>query len=419
MNNYGELVKEELSKENSFEGYLSERILSSPKRISREEFSSKKNEHRVITAFFSTAMNVYRNVILSNKTSLLKKYLLNDSVGQDAHKILSGLPESTWHIPHFFRTDASRNNGIYEIQCPGSGWGDNILLENIYLRKKLISEDECYNVDKSFYSELQRITGEDNPTVLHLLDNSSSPSLMRYFLYKTSLLGIKYFGYSKDAISKDINFVRSHSVQGLVSENLFKIRLEKVNTGRLKFDVPPLLIFDQKMILTLPFLEETKKLFSDDIRNALVYTTVLTDEGFVDEKGRWVKISDFIKRSPSQRKYYLKYGGCDTSINWGSRAVYRLDSNSVREIIKKGVVDYKLGRPWVIQPDVSDKETVSFFDLKTQEIQTQKMTSKYSVFYGPSGLMSVRCHHRGHNKVHGQEDSVVGMVYQDYGSKVR
>jgi hypothetical protein len=172
------------------------------------------------------------------------------------------------------------------------------------------------------------------------------------------------------------------------------------------------MIFDQKMILCLPFLDETRGEFSDDIRDLVAYTYPVSPKGFKDANGEWVTIEAFLKRQPRDRKYFLKYGGCDTTINWGSRAVYRLDDNKTASTwLTQAAKDYTVNRPWVIQPELSNKEKITYFVRNSDQPNSEILTAKYSSFYGPDGLLGVRTHHRRNTKVHGQSDATVGLAY--------
>lgn len=392
--------------------FFNENLLIEPINLTEIEYNVRGLNFNSIQEFLQIVIESFRNSLIENNefSTKIRTLLLNDSIENIPLSFYQSLDDKIWATPKFYRTDESKEGKIFEIQCPGSGWGDVILLEKLF-RKKFGSSYPYYNIQDSFIEEVKKITGKDIPSVMHLLDNSSNPSSMRYFIRETSK-GLKYWGFDKEAKNSKCDFIRSHSVYGLIAENLFKIRLEKAKNYEVQFDLPPLLIFDQKMILCLPFLDETKHLFNDKIRQTLSYTYTFTPQGFRDFDGTWVSVDEFKKRKPSNRKYFLKYGGCDTSINWGSRAVYRLDSDSCNEHIELALTDFNNNRPWVIQKDCSNKEEISYLERGKNEIQKKKLTAKYSSFYSPSGLLAIRTHHRQSTKVHGQEDSIAGMAYK-------
>jgi hypothetical protein len=199
-----------------------------------------------------------------------------------------------------------------------------------------------------------------------------------------------------------------------VAENLFKERLRGAVAGRVIFDLPPVLVFDQKLPLCLPFFEETRSLFSNEIRDILAYSYPVFENGFRDFDGEWVDIQDFIKRPRARRRYFLKYAGCDVSVNWGSRSVFRLNDNKAGALLRMATDDAKRGRFWLIQPEISEKEQISYFDKNGGGEVRRELTAKYSCFYGPTKLVGIRTMHRRHYKVHGQEDTVLGVAIPGY-----
>jgi hypothetical protein len=176
------------------------------------------------------------------------------------------------------------------------------------------------------------------------------------------------------------------------------------------FDLPPILVFDQKAPLCLPFLDETKDRFSDAVRAAITYSYPVTEHGFRDVDGEWIEIETFLKRKPAGRRYFLKYGGCDVGINWGSRGVYRLTDSGASDRLRAAACDSRRGRFWLIQPEISEKEDVTYFDRASGTEVQERLTAKYSSFYGPTKLIGVRSMHRKHYKVHGQRDTVLGLA---------
>ena len=395
---------------------FAEHVQTAPVGLPENAFAQRTARLHAIRSFFRVTLQIFRDVVAGKHSSDLAKLLLNDvpkNCGIEFHR---ELPNEVWTIPVFFRTDEAKDGRIFEIQCPGSGWGDLQLLLNAYARRGPSSVAiSGYQPSRFVAEEVVRLCGKTDPSVLHLLDNASNPVSMRY-LMATTQPPLRYWGYEKSVRNAECNFVRSHSFFGLVAENLFKSRIRGAAEGRVNFDLPPVLVFDQKIPLCLPFLAETKSLFTDSIREILAYSHPVTENGFMDVNGEWVTCESFINRPASQRRYFLKYAGCDVSVNWGSRSVYRLsDSKAVASnLLKVATEDARQGRFWLIQPEISHKEMIIFFGKKDgTEIQA-KWTAKYSCFYGPTRLIGIRTMHRNHPKVHGQEETVVGIAVPGY-----
>jgi hypothetical protein len=288
------------------------------------------------------------------------------------------------------------------------------LLSNAYIKHCHSAALSRYQPSQIVAEEIIKLCCEAQPSVLHLLDNSSNPASMRY-LMATTQPPLRYWGYEKSVRNGDCHFVRSHSFFGLVAENLFKRRVREAANGRVKFDLPPILVFDQKIPLCLPFLQETRALFTDAMRSMLAYSHPVMEDGFRDVSGEWVDVESFIRRPASQRRYFLKYAGCDVSLNWGSRGIYRLsDSKESLDHLRVASKDAQRGRFWLIQPEISHKELVTYFDKENGSEIKAEWNAKYSCFYGPTRLIGIRTMHRNHPKVHGQEGTVVGIAVPGY-----
>ena len=387
-----------------------ELVAARPTNVDEVEFDKRRRRHRTFQNFFESVKSIFARCVAGRQSSELRRMVLQDSWSFVPSDLYERLPEAAWSTPLFFRTDESRNGDVFEIQCPGSGWGDLPLLRTLYRAICPSSWMDAYTPEATIAADIADAVGASAPQVLHLLDNASNPASMRSLISKTQP-PLRYCGYEPDTKNGEAQFVRSHSVFGLISENLFRTRLELCARDLLKFDLPPLVIFDQKMMMCLPFLDETADEFNDTIRDALVYSHPVTERGFRDVDGAWVTIPEFLDRPNSKRRYFLKYGGSDTNRNWGSRAVYRLDSKkNATSLLSAAVDDAQRGLPWIIQPEASEKETVSYFDRKSGELVEANLTTRYSSFYGPSGLVGLRSMHRKHHKVHGQPDTVVGLA---------
>jgi hypothetical protein len=242
-----------------------------------------------------------------------------------------------------------------------------------------------------------------------MLDNSSNPASMRYLISQICHDDVPHWGYSRDVKASDIGLIRSHSVRGLIGENLFEHRVLRARDGEVMFDLPPNPIFDQKLLLALPFFDRTREFFSDAIRDTLAFSSVVAETGFDDVDGEFVSFDAFLDRPRKQRRYFAKYAGVDTNVNWGGMSVFRLDGNDARMHIERMVTETRAGRPWIIQPEYAEKEQVLILKRDSEEPKEERLTSKYSCFYGPAGLLGIRSMHRGHFKVHGQSATAIGL----------
>ena len=184
--------------------------------------------------------------------------------------------------------------------------------------------------------------------------------------------------------------------------------MKKAKEGRLVFSTAPNLIYDEKSIYVLPFYRKTRNFFSNEIRSIFPYTAIIENNGFYDENDHFISLESFIKRKPCERKFYLKYGGPDTDRNWGSKAVFRLNGNDCGRLLYNANLLSKKGEIWLIQKDVS-QDSYEVLSQDIEEILKSKNYVKISGYYGRERLFGVKIMARHHFKVHGQEDTLVGL----------
>lgn len=390
-------------------GGLLEKCLPSPRAITSDAWQKYCERLQTIHCFLQIVLDIFLDATKGSRTPALRHLLLGDIESGCQIALHEKLPNELWHIPRFFRTDESASGKILEIQAPGSGWGDLQLLRDVYCDQSNTPVLTAFQPSQCVAQQIRAITGKDNPSVLHLLDNASNPASMRY-LIATSQPPLRYWGYEPTVEIANCDFIRSHSFAGLISENLFWTRIKGAQTGAVHFDLPPLAVFDQKMPLCLPFFDATRDRFGDDVRELFPYSYPLSSNGFRDFDGKWVSIDDFCDRPPARRRYFLKYAGCDTTINWGSRGVFRLNKAGIKSQLRNAAIDAMRGKHWLIQVEESEKEDVSYCDTFTSAPASARLTSKYSCFYGPTDLIGIKLMFRQHFKVHGQPETISGIA---------
>ena len=248
---------------------FTQHLSDNPFLLTNTEWQFYHSRLDTIKKFFANTINVFRRSLSKDLSPKISKWLLNEtpeSLGVEYHKTLECRHYTS---PLFFRTDEARIGRIIEIQCPGSLWGELQLVYEYVLRldlhkniKKISSPADVFT--KDLYRYLNNA-----PIVHYLIDNSSVPSGVRFFIERTRP-NIKYFGIDKDINREQCNFVRTHSFFGLCAENDFKLRLKDIGKS-LFYDYPPHVLFDQKATLIPPYWSLTRNLFSDDIRDLFVF----------------------------------------------------------------------------------------------------------------------------------------------------
>jgi hypothetical protein len=364
-----------------------------------------KKRHATLNEFFDCATDVLEAALAGDLPDDILSLLLNEtpeSVGADFHRRILARRRSR---PQFYRTDEVGTGRIVEIQCPGSLWGDCEALAALAAHRG----EHAPSLAEAFTTQLTELLGPE-VRVHHLLDNASAPHTMRYFLERTRPT-VRYFGIDPGVTQMDCGFVRSHSFFGQVGENFFRPRLQRYLDGELLFDLPPLIIFDEKITLALPFMDATRQSFSDDVRNALIFSTPVTPTGFSTPDGDWLTLEQFASGKRDERRWFLKYAGSDVSINWGSRAVYTLDNvgqSACLQKLQEAALRGRNGQVWIVQPQEQNDDVVEFIEPNGAS-PTATLTAKHSTFYGPGGYLGTLVQHRRFYKVHGQNDTIVSL----------
>jgi hypothetical protein len=369
-------------------------------------WSRRVRRYPIIKSWQDTSLELLDSSIRGDADPCIASALLDelpDHVGWSHHRRIALGSTGT---PRFFRTDESAEGTILEVQCPGSLWGVHEILREFYIEASFEAVTNLAPLSVDFADSLRsQVAGR--PMIHHLLDNSSHPAGERFFVQRVRQ-HIPYFGYDPDVRPRDCNVIRAHDFFCLLTENFAVERLERLRRGELIYDLPPIGLFDQKLLLALPFWNQTRAFYGDEVRGLFPYTAVLTPEGITLEDGSLVTIETFSRLPRRQRAYFLKYAGADVSRNWGSRAVYHLGKLSRErceaELIR-ALSRFRAGERWILQRNQPSDESVETI-TREGTIETIACHSKHSVFHGCHGPMAVLVMFEDFYKVHGSSETV-------------
>ena len=382
--------------------------------LGREECDGFFARHEKIKKFQEQTLDLFEASLKGDADPEIAELTLNELPGHFARGFHENLLSGKKSLPLFFRTDEVIPGKISEIQCPGSLWG---LYEQVYqLLENFASELGKSRLFNSGLAENFTNTLKDylprHPVIHHLIDNASIPAGIKFFIQATRKRGLQYFGYSKGITSYDCNFIRAHAFHGLLSDNFFKNRLSAYFKDELFYDLPPNILFDEKIPLIFPFWEKTRQFYSREIREMFPFTELIRPEGFRLEDDSRITPEEFINLPRKNRDYYIKYAGSDLAINWGSKGVFyagSLSKTKAKEIFDLIQKDYAHQKYWIIQKGYARSEEARAL-TRENELKTVQCSSKYSGFYGPNGLMGILVMQRPFYKVHGSENTIVSIV---------
>lgn len=409
MGNMESYIVEELVNHIGGNQYQIPLFFDKPIEIGKEMNDTIKRQRLLISEFLDIIVRIAQEALENDNKELLDILFSESIAGMDL-EYHRKLPKGCWKKPVLYRTDQSLSGKIYEIQMPGSGWGDLVLIAKALERNGCQLPCSAKQFTEKYSNTIVRATQKETPRVFHMLDAASEPAGMRY-LFTQTRPRLQYWGIDSEVRMHEIDFITAHSAASLTTSNYFKSYISMLKEEKIVFGIQPNLLFDQKAIYLLPFDRRTRSEFRDEIRGIFPFTTVVEEGGFFDEKDNFVDLVEFANRRKSQKRYFLKYGGTDLSRNWGSRSVFRLDSMSKREcanLLSKVSGLAKKGEVWLIQEDVSRCMGINISD-DIKKILKEKMHMKISAFYGGDSVLGVKVMARKHFKVHGNTDTLVGL----------
>jgi hypothetical protein len=390
---------------------LGQLLAPRPLVLSPAAWELRRRRVTVIQTFFRVTLDLFTASLRGEADPRIAELLINDcsqALGADHHRNLAA---PLFTAPMFFRTDEAPDGTLYELQCPGSGWGDYELVRDLYAEHGLLGgEASVPSLARGFVDEVTELGLADAP-ILHLMDNASAPAGVRYFINRTRPY-LRYFGWDADIRSMACGLIRSHCFFSTMAENFASRRLRAAEeTGRPVFDLPPHVTFAQKAPMALPFWSVTRGSFPDSVRGLFPHTQLVTPEGFEMPDGEHIALAQFANLPKSSRRFYLKYAGCDPAWNWGSQSVTRLHGSgrSVLADLERAARQTAAGSPWIVQPERTGREAVTWIDPASGRERHGVFHTKLSAYHGPRGLLAILSESRNHTKVHSQADTVVRL----------
>jgi hypothetical protein len=385
-------------------------LATQPYRVSAVVRGLYDSRLLLIRAFQNTSVDIFRAALRNELDPAVLHWLMNETRPGLAISYHCALEDRHFTLPVFFRTDEVRPGRIIEINCPAALWGELQLAYEYAVRTCCCSGD--LSPAEQYVTQLADFL-HDAPVVHHFLDKSSAPGSWRYFIEKTRPR-VKYWGIDRGVRVADCNFIRYQAFVDVLGDGNLPARLSKVGQG-VTFDFPPHVLFDQKAALVLPFWSITRMWFGDDIRGLFPFTAPLLPTGIELPDGTCTSIEDFSRWPRSRRSYYLKYAGADWTVNYGSKAVYRLSnmsSNACLDFLRRCLREYERGQIWLLQQEETQDDKIEYL-TRDGELHADCLRANFGGFYGPGGCLGVLAMHSRRNKVHGREDTVISYVLAD------
>lgn len=374
-----------------------------PQNLSSSDWNTLAARYELIKEWQTTTLELFTASLAGEVTPAIAELFLREIppfLVAYHRDVMASVPVKP---PVFFRTDEAVLGKIVEVQSPGSQWGTYEQLQDYYKTHGFpLGTNLSEKWAKALSDEL------DKPPIVYHIVTPINFGSENYFIQKARRF-VPYCGYDRGIRPLDCNFVRAHSYLVLVHEAYSQRRREAWATGHLRYDSPPISIFQQKVQLCLPFWPTTRQFYRDAVRELFPYTCLVTPEGVVLEDDQLISIPRFCDLPRRDRRFYLKYGGADLNRNWGGIAVYNLAKLSRRACLE--LLQRVAAAPeyWVMQRACTDTPDVNYI-ARDLDIATLRVHQKYSCFFGPSGLLGVLAMYEPFYKVHGSTETITTVA---------
>ncbi|MDE7372434.1 MAG: hypothetical protein K2N18_00025, partial [Clostridia bacterium] len=168
-----ELVKEKLKNTIGIDDLLFPLYLDEPVKIEKSSLELGEKGF-TIKEFLSTVSQLAQKALIEHDVELLNLLFSEAPLGLsiDYHK---ALPSCCWDIPILFRTDESVSGKIYEVQAPGSGWGDLYLYALCYKELGINIPSRLLSFPDVYANNIIEATNKETPRVFYMTDAASVP----------------------------------------------------------------------------------------------------------------------------------------------------------------------------------------------------------------------------------------------------
>lgn len=343
---------------------------------SAQRSALSRSRSETVPAFFRNCLRVYQAVICDEISPVVGKAIYEDclpGLGLEYHRSLGQAAQTT---PHSFRTDESLSGKLYEIQVPGSGWGEYLLLSEYFSSLHGVKGVSATTTVSTYIDALRRALYTNDPCLLYLSDTSTGQTGVRYFIQRARAAGAHFYGWDPEVHAKHVTHIKSHSWRSLFTEHNAAEHLARAPHEPTLYDSSLNWMFYSKVMTALPFWRHTFEFFTDSDRALFPFTAILEPDGVQLSDGNLVGRREFIANYLQGKRYFLKYAGFDLHKGSGGNGVYVLEGDSPRTLarLKAAWDESAAGTTWILQHAVDDKGS------STMQTQSEVgKTSKLSV----------------------------------------
>ena len=396
---------------NSYSGLLS----PSSVIISRSQAEKIRRDIEEIFQWARTSQIIYEDLYKS-RSSLVTSF----EFGLNKMDIyFQRLSAQNQYIPTIGRIDAiTLKQNVAEIQWKGGGEGFMTAIDLACKTMHPLSVNETSLADfiTNWMMAFSNGTKKNNIYVLNtgrgnwqkgeklLTDKLKEKGVFLFFSQTSDIEGKIIISndnvyFRTENGMKKLDFIYLDRLSEVLSpEKLYQI-FKCVAEGNVHIDPPLSYLWNQKITMALPFLEEFKDRFSMQIRDILIPTALIINgqeldlAPFIDKMNQnnaeiLLKIKtldqllelprnlreDLVVKCASANKYYC-YGGHGVYRLWGST---KGQAQKIIDFIKERVAK---GEPWIIQPYINQTWEIPFVHPDNlQEIYRLKAHARFGIY---------------------------------------
>ncbi|MFG2881516.1 hypothetical protein ACGFYV_04200 [Streptomyces sp. NPDC048297] len=317
-----------------------------------------RDRARSVPEFFRNCLRVYEAVLSGDVLPAVERAIYGGLPAHQGLEFHRALGPAALTIPLSFRTDESMSGKLYEVQVPGSGWGEYLLLSDYYATfhgRERVGTDAAGTAE-AYVGALRRTFGTDDPCLMHLVDTSSGQTGTRYFIERARAAGARYYGADPGVGAADVVHIKSHFWQALLTEFHSAQHLPRAANEPALYDRSLNWLFTTKVMTALPFWRLTAEFFTDQDRDLFPYTAVLEEDGVQLPDGRLVSREEFVAEELPGSRYFLKYADADVARGSCGQGIHVLDGVSTQSLSALDLAWQESGEgsTWIVQRAVDD-----------------------------------------------------------------
>ena len=318
--------------------------------------------------------------------------------------------------PALLRVDMLDPTTYVECNVPGGGLGLMHLIEQFATPDRRVGK----GLARAWAHTVRALTQRERPRIALPIYNNKTRAQTFKFAEALHDLGLTIRIYTNKLPSPEqIDLVIRKNLNNMATLAGWPETWAAYLERQIEMDPPPTSIYDNKVADLMPYLQETREAFSDEIRQYGVPARLVKAGLHLETTGGGgvVPIEQLHRLSGSKRRFVIKYAGSHGALMAGGKGVYQLDGkrhgdDGAEGLIARAIEDWKKGEgAWLIQERVRRTFPVRFLESNGEIERLDGAYARFMPYFtqnGDSGyeLASINALFARSWKVHGNPNSI-------------